>query len=746
MYLKENIFVKYSPINSKGMVYMLKRNSAHTHTKKKIFNSLSFITILPSAILILLAVLFLASSFSLEKYFKSEMQKMMNENLNFMSQNLDFLFDDVMTTVSSYSTNSDVKNLSYNENYGASEVTSAGNLQKTLSAWVSSKNIVYTAQLYFSESNLLISNNAIYYNDTNNDKAYLNEDMKVTKVLQEETIVNEKNGDAIEVIPVIYPVSADCRAIVLLNSEYLDDLIFSEKYELVEFSLISQDGTVIKSNGMSENSGGEDDFIYITENAKSLPLTYTLQVPQSIFGNKIKGIIGMTGVLTVLFLLGSVVTFIVLRMKVYRPITNMVSNIEMMVPSKNETSRECAEIRMLRNNMDKIFSENYEFKLKESEANNMQNELIVQRVLFGVASDDEIERLNESDAMFSSYVVLSIFFGCSADDDIKTLRNRLFDGINQAVEAKHLYIDDEKAVRYIVQIRDESELDALRELLNKLSESVCESDMFVLFCVSDMQNSVRNLHSALMQSESIAEKRCAGEEKTVLFYADRDKFFADENVSNDFSLEDEGMLTSWVNSGYTRKVSDMLDEQYYLMGNMPFCMFRERCDYFMKLLFLTVSSMNLDSSYAEKLEKEYYSSAYKSYSAKMLWEYIRDAFVSTAEVAVFATKKDTKSRILSCINDNIHSSLTLQSVAEECGISAQYLSTYFKKEMGINFKTYVDTLKISIAKKQLEQTDMSIQEIALGLGFSESKNFIRVFKKYESMTPGEYRERFKNAN
>lgn len=722
------------------------KNRHDKHTKKRIFNSLSFITMLPSVILFLLAVLFLISSLSMEFYFKKEMQNMMNENLHFMSQNFDFLFDDIMTTVSSYSINSDVKELSFNEDYKAEEISAAGSLQKNLSSWVSSKKVIYAAGLYFFESDLFISNNAIY-NNPNKESVYLNEDFlnkKTTSFSEETKLADIKSGDMVEVIPMIYPVSDDCRAVILLDSGYLNQLMFSKEHELVEFSLIDRDGNIIKTNSEnSDSSDSENSFIYMTQKGQSIPLTYTMRVPEDVFAQKIRGIVGMTGVLTVLFLTSSVLTFVILRKKVYSPIRNMVSNIEMMVPAQSDTTRECAEIVALRKNMDKIFSENYEFKLKESEANNMQNELIIQRVLFGIASEEEVQRLNASDIMFSSYVVLSIFFGHGADDDIKSLRNRLFDGISQAVEARHLYIDDEKAIRYILQIRDSDELAALRELLDKLSEYVAESEIFTLFCVSQMHTGAQNLKNALKESDGIAEQRRAGEEKTVLFYDDREKIFAEKKIHADFSLEDEGMLTTWVNSGYTRQISDMFDEYYYTLSAMPFSVFRERCDYFMKLLFLTISSMNLDSVYVEKLEREYYSHIYKSYSSKILWDYIRNAFVSTAEKAVTATKKDTKSRILSCIKENINTPLTLQHVAEECGISAQYLSTYFKKEMGINFKTYVDTLKITTAKKQLETSDMSIQEIALGLGFSESKNFIRVFKKYEGMTPGEYRERIK---
>ncbi len=732
----------------------MKKNRREKHTKKIIFNNLSFITLLPSAILLILAVLFLISSLSMQLYFKSEMQKMIGENLQFMSRNLDAVFKSMVNTVSSYSINSDVKKISFNKNYGPNEVSSAANLQKSLLNWRTSENAICMAGLYFSESDLFVSDRATYDNPSENIKSYFTEnsieafsDIKSMRFLDEKAVV-DSSGNVIEVIPMIYPVSPDCSAVIMINTEYLNELIFSDEHNIVEFALLSHDGTVIMTNSTNNQSyiSEGESFVSMEHSGNAVPLRYIMRISNETFKEKIGGMVWLTGILTGMFLISSAITFFILRKKVYYPIRNMVTNLELMVPLTSGKSKECSEILLLRRNMDKLFSENYEFKLKESEANNMQNELIVQRILFGIASDEEIDSLNSYDSMFSSYIVLSIFFGRSAGEDMKALRSSMFDGISQAVEAKHLYLNDEKAVRYIIQIKDDGELLALKELLYSMSQHIKASDMFALFCISDRQSGAQYLKKALEHSEILAEMRRTSEEKTVLFYADRENIFASDNKNTEFSLEDEGMLTTWINSGNVRQVEDMLDEQYYAMSSLSFQIFHKRCDYFMKLLLLTISSMNFESSYSEKLEREYYDDIYKSYSAEILWSYVRDAFIKTASMAVNATKKDTKSKILSCIKENISFPLTLQFVAEECGISAQYLSTYFKKEMGINFKTYVDTLKISNAKKQLEQSDMSIQEIALSLGFSESKNFIRVFKKYEGMTPGEYRERSKIIN
>ena len=86
------------------------------------------------------------------------------------------------------------------------------------------------------------------------------------------------------------------------------------------------------------------------------------------------------------------------------------------------------------------------------------------------------------------------------------------------------------------------------------------------------------------------------------------------------------------------------------------------------------------------------------------------------------------------------SDLSLSGSAEYLGISQSYLSTQFKKEMGINFLDYLNRHRIEKSRQLLQMTDMTVEEIGFRTGFSSAKNFIRVFKKYMEISPGAYRE------
>lgn len=86
------------------------------------------------------------------------------------------------------------------------------------------------------------------------------------------------------------------------------------------------------------------------------------------------------------------------------------------------------------------------------------------------------------------------------------------------------------------------------------------------------------------------------------------------------------------------------------------------------------------------------------------------------------------------------SNLSLSAISEFLGISQSYMSTQFKKETGTNFIEYLNRYRIERSKLLLQMTEMTIEEVGFKTGFSSAKNFIRVFKKYEEISPGTFRE------
>ncbi|MFE5324494.1 AraC family transcriptional regulator [Paenibacillus sp. NPDC056579] len=94
---------------------------------------------------------------------------------------------------------------------------------------------------------------------------------------------------------------------------------------------------------------------------------------------------------------------------------------------------------------------------------------------------------------------------------------------------------------------------------------------------------------------------------------------------------------------------------------------------------------------------------------------------------------------VSYIEEHHHLDLSLDQVAEKCGLSPPYFSKLFKRVMNVSFIEYVTAYRIEKAKTWLLSTNLSVSEVAEKVGY-QPKNFIRVFKKHTGLTPGQFRE------
>ena len=84
-------------------------------------------------------------------------------------------------------------------------------------------------------------------------------------------------------------------------------------------------------------------------------------------------------------------------------------------------------------------------------------------------------------------------------------------------------------------------------------------------------------------------------------------------------------------------------------------------------------------------------------------------------------------------------SLSLNLVAREINISANYLSAVFSQEMGVTFTEYVTGKRMEKARELLRSTDKRSGEIAFAVGYRDPHYFSFLFKKTQGCTPRDYR-------
>lgn len=97
-------------------------------------------------------------------------------------------------------------------------------------------------------------------------------------------------------------------------------------------------------------------------------------------------------------------------------------------------------------------------------------------------------------------------------------------------------------------------------------------------------------------------------------------------------------------------------------------------------------------------------------------------------------------RIIDFIERNYaRSEMDINLIVDETSLSYSHLRKIFKDNIGENLIDYLNKLRITQSKKMLRGTNLTINDIAQRVGYNNDRSFTRNFKKYEGITPGEFR-------
>lgn len=126
----------------------------------------------------------------------------------------------------------------------------------------------------------------------------------------------------------------------------------------------------------------------------------------------------------------------------------------------------------------------------------------------------------------------------------------------------------------------------------------------------------------------------------------------------------------------------------------------------------------------------------------------RKALTSEAEDlagGVSGEKADRKGRTiqqaLKYIHNNYSTDIGLDHVAGVVGLSRYHFSRLFKEATGMTYLSYLNRVRIEQAKKFLNDDALSITDAGYAVGYSDLRQFERIFKKVVGSTPSQYRRR-----
>lgn len=149
----------------------------------------------------------------------------------------------------------------------------------------------------------------------------------------------------------------------------------------------------------------------------------------------------------------------------------------------------------------------------------------------------------------------------------------------------------------------------------------------------------------------------------------------------------------------------------------------------------------LNSHVSGKKETNYYGYLADGYA---VLEKLTANFLLKAADLQGSTEDERYGERLHQINDYIFANydqpISMKELSEKLYLSNGYLSRFFKKNYGMSFANYLNTVRASRAADDLTYTDLPITRIAYNNGFTSAALFNKVFHKVYGQTPTEFRK------
>jgi transcriptional regulator GlxA family with amidase domain len=97
--------------------------------------------------------------------------------------------------------------------------------------------------------------------------------------------------------------------------------------------------------------------------------------------------------------------------------------------------------------------------------------------------------------------------------------------------------------------------------------------------------------------------------------------------------------------------------------------------------------------------------------------------------------------VIAFMQDNLSQGLALSTLSKGVNLSSAQLNHIFKAELGVTALQYLKSLRLKKAQELLDNTYLTVKEIAVAVGLNDVSHFVRDFKMSYGLTPAQYRKR-----
>ncbi|MDQ1446152.1 MAG: hypothetical protein QOI20_2616 [Acidimicrobiaceae bacterium] len=117
----------------------------------------------------------------------------------------------------------------------------------------------------------------------------------------------------------------------------------------------------------------------------------------------------------------------------------------------------------------------------------------------------------------------------------------------------------------------------------------------------------------------------------------------------------------------------------------------------------------------------------------------------SAQLSAQFAERDGLRHVQRWIAEHPDADLSVAALAVQAGMSERHFARTFGQEIGVTPARYVEQVRLEVARRLLEETDLAVDTVARRCGFGTTETMRRVFTRALHLSPAEYRRRFHSA-
>jgi AraC-like DNA-binding protein len=539
--------------------------------------------------------------------------------------------------------------------------------------------------------------------------------------------------------------SSSSEAIAILKPDQIVTIEASKNAAIIEKLLSAQMRQRIISN---ENSGLTDgDYEYVMKKSSVIDWYYVCLTSKSFFIKSLQQLLIRVGFLCIsLLLLGY---WIILRMSkyLYKPVQNILGHLGQFEPFKEKD-----EFVYIQNTLVNIHETNREL-LDTIQKNKLpQKDRFLKGLLHGLLSGDEIHEQIENNGLellkeAVRIVIIQIDEYDKFEDELQNNALVMIDSIisnhiNAHLQNNIQYVFLEMSKNQFVFVTKDGDRQKLTALINHIIADIeTHISISLIAVIGETCESTEDIPDNFQKTLNVLDKRFAIDEKKVIL-ADSIKAYDHDSYYYPINLEHD-LIHNLIRGNVLE--ADIITQRI-VQGNLVKRTLSLETN--AQLIFALSATINRVMEITNKSIEYFFHEGTRIYLELRMCEnkkQLEEKIVYIFHTMATAFKKQSDNlensvikSIDSYIVNNYHTDFSLVDLAEHLGFSVAYTSTLFKNVTGENFKDYLNIYRIKKAKEILQKENIKINELAARVGYNNANSFIRMFKRYETISPGQY--------